>query len=101
MSEIKRNAEIKPATEITINKNRKLAEKLGIAGANTTNSELELAYKDCILPLVDYKVVSDDGRVIYDNSEYSFFNQKTAADTVNPSLWINGKSNYAAGVFEV
>ena len=101
MSGIIRNAEIKPATEITINKNRKLAEKLGIAGANTTNSELELAYKDCILPLVDYKVVSDDGRVIYDNSEYSFFNQKTAADTVNPSLWINGKSNYAAGVFEV
>ena len=101
MSTTKRNAEIKPASPVTIKKNRELAERLGISGAETKNSELELANKDCILPLVDYKVISDDGRVIFDNSEYSFFNSKTAADTVNPSLWINGKSNYAAGVFEV
>lgn len=96
-----RNDKHKPATEYTIKKNRLLAERLGINGPNTTNSELELAYADCILPLTDYKVLSDDGRVVFDNSTYSFFDQKTAADTVNPSLWINGKSNYAAGVFEV
>ena len=93
--------EIKAASEYTKRKNRILAERLGIDGENTVNSELELANKDCILPLKDYKVVSDDGRVIFDNSEYSFFEQKKAPDTVNPSLWINGKSNYAAGVFEV
>ena len=93
--------EIKAASEYTKKKNRILAERLEIDGENTVNSELELANKDCILPLKDYKVVSDDGRVIFDNSEYSFFEQKKAPDTVNPSLWINGKSNYAAGVFEV
>lgn len=93
--------EIKAASEYTKKKNRILAERLGIDGENTVNSELELANKDCILPLKDYKVVSDDGRVIFDNSEYSFFEQKKAPDTVNPSLWINGKSNYATGVFEV
>ncbi len=93
--------EIKAASEYTKRKNRILAERLGIDGENTVNSELELANKDCILPLKDYKVVSDDGRVIFDNSEYSFFEQKKAPDTVNPSLWINGKSNCAAGVFEV
>ncbi len=93
--------EIKAASEYTKRKNRILAERLGIDGENTVNSELELANKDCILPLKNYKVVSDDGRVIFDNSEYSFFEQKKAPDTVNPSLWINGKSSYAAGVFEV
>ena len=39
--------------------------------------------------------------MVFDLTDYSFFKQKVAADTVNPSLWINGKSNYAAGVFEV
>lgn len=95
------NNNIKPASEVTVKKNRDLAEKLGIKSDNTSNSELELAYKDCILPLKDYKVLADDGRVVFDNSAYSFFNKDVADDTVNPSLWINGKSNFAAGVFEV
>ncbi len=98
---ITRNGNIKPASEETIRRNRELAEELGLDKDNTVNSELELAYKNRILPLDDYKVVDKDGRVVFDLTDYSFFKQKAAADTVNPSLWINGKSNYAAGVFEV
>ena len=43
--------EIKAASEYTKKKNRILAERLGIDGENTVNSELELANKYCILPL--------------------------------------------------
>lgn len=42
-----------------------------------------------------------DGNAVWDLSEFSFFEKKEVPATVNPSLWLNGKSNYQAGVFSV
>ncbi len=101
MSNIILNNEVKGASEETLKRNRRAAEELGLDLNDTVNSELELAYQNRILPLDDYKVTAEDGSVVFDLTQYSFFKQKAAAETVNPSLWLNGKSNYAAGVFEV
>ena len=101
MSITERNGSIKPASEYTVRQNREFAAKLGLSSENTVNNELELAYKNCILPIGDNKVIDSDGNVVFDPADYSFFDRPDAPDTVNPSLWINGKSNRAAGVFEV
>lgn len=97
----------KGATKFTIDRNREFADYLGLDQQYCTNEELELSKEKCLLALTDFSIPSDtktaSGEQYYawDLKPFSFYQEETAPDTVNPSLWLNGKSNYQAGVFEV
>lgn len=95
------NREQKNPTSYTIAANQAFAAKLGLDQAHCTNEEYELAKKNCIYPASHLQIKAEDGHVVWDLEAFSFFEQDEAPATVNPSLWMNGKSNYCAGVFEV
>lgn len=95
------NAEPKDASEYTKKTNKEFADEFGIDLNDAFNEELELARKDCIKKLDDFKIYDDNGELVWNSEPYAFFKEKAAADTVHPSLWLNGKANLEAGVFEV
>lgn len=95
------NREQKNPTPFTIEANRKFAESLGLNQKRCVNEEYEQAKKNCIYPASHLQIKTEDGRVAWDLEAFSFFEQDNVPDSVNPSLWVNGKSNYCAGVFEV
>ena len=96
------NADRKEATEFTLKANEKVADYLDINTDNCHVDELALAEQGCILPLDDLVIKHDTtGEAAWDVSEYSFYDGNKIPDTVNPSLWVNGKGNSYAGVFEV
>ncbi len=101
MSKSNFTPEQKPASDLTKKKNRNFAEEFGLSLEDTTNEELELARKNCIKKLIDHKLYDENGDVVWNSEPFAFFKAKAAADTVNPSLWLNGKANYEAGVYEV
>ena len=95
------NAQQKPASAETREIHRRFAERFGLDLTHTDNAEYALAKQHCILPLENYTVRDAQGGVVFDTADYAFLRQDAAADTVHPSLWLNGKSNALAGVFEV
>jgi alkyl sulfatase BDS1-like metallo-beta-lactamase superfamily hydrolase len=95
------NKNQKEATKYTLERNRKFAQKLGLDQLHCTNSEYELAKEKCIYPAKEMVIRAEDGHEVWNLKAFSFFEQEEAPGTVNPSLWMNGKSNYLAGVFEV
>ena len=96
------NAEQKEATKFTLDINKKTAGYLGLDTDNCHVDELDLASRDCILPLESLIIKHDTtGETAWDVSEYHFYEGNKIPDTMNPSLWINGKGNSYAGVFEV
>ena len=76
MSEYSYNADAKEATAFTKQHNAAFAQQFAIDLEDAYNSEVALARRGCL-------------------------KQQTVADTVHPSLWLNGKANIEAGVFEV
>lgn len=97
----KYNNSVKGASAFTKTINAEFAKEFGIDLEDATNSEYELAKKGLILSLEDYILKGESGNTIIDLSSYNFLKEKAVADTVHPSLWLNGKSNLVAGVFEV
>ncbi len=95
------NAEAKDASEYTKKSNKEFADEFGIDLDNAFNEELELARKNCIKRLEDHKIYDESGELVWNSEPYAFFKARAAADTVHPSLWLNGKANLEAGVFEV
>lgn len=95
------NRERKNPTSYTIAANQAFAEKLGLNQAHCTNEEYKLATKNCIYPASHLQIKAKQGHVAWDLEAFSFFEQDEAPASVNPSLWMNGKSNYCSGVFEV
>ncbi len=91
----------KDATFFTIERNKKFAEYLNLNQKNCTNSEYELANQNCIYPAKEAVITDEEGNQVWSVKAFDFFESPEAPDTVNPSLWMNGKSNYLAGVFEV
>lgn len=92
---------IKPATDYTVKWNRDAAADLSLDWQHCSNEELELARQKCIFPVKDLTIPAEAGHNAWDLKPFSFFDEEEAPDTVNPSLWLNGKSNYQAGVYEV
>ncbi len=92
---------IKLPTNYTVAINKKIAEELGLNQEHCTNSEYEIANQNCIYPVKNIKIKSKEGHDAWDLEAFSFFESEKVPDTVNPSLWLNGKSNSKAGVFEV
>ena len=96
------NAEQKEASTFTIKSNKNVAGDLGISISDCHVDELDLAANGCILPLKSLEIKNDNtGAAAWDVSEYHFYEGNEVPDTMNPSLWINGKGNSYAGVFEV
>ena len=58
-------------------------------------------YNICLKKLDGFRLKDKTGNVVWDLQAYDFLKQQTVADTVHPSLWLNGKANIEAGVFEV
>lgn len=95
------DASVKPATKYTIQRNRTLAADLGLVPSNCSASELEAAAQHCIYPVEKLELRDGEGRVIWIVAAFDFLKAKAVPDTVNPSLWLNGKGNRLAGVFEI
>lgn len=95
------NKNIKEASSFTKEVNEAFARRFGIDLEDAENEELRLAQEDCIKVLEDYEITDENGNIIWDLKPFSFLNEKKVADTVQPSLWLNGKANLKAGVFEV
>lgn len=97
----KYNKEQKEATEATKRRQKETAEKLGIDIKNPNNEELELAGSHCILSTEDAVITNDEGGAVWDLRDYAFLKAEEVPDTINPSLWINARSNFKAGLFWV
>ncbi|MCD8011708.1 MAG: MBL fold metallo-hydrolase [Lachnospiraceae bacterium] len=91
----------KPPTSFTAARNREAAKELGLNQRRCTNREYELASEHCIYPVKSLQLKAKGGQIAWDLDAYSFLEQEEAPDSVNPSLWLNAKSNRLAGVFEV
>ncbi|MBP5249766.1 MAG: MBL fold metallo-hydrolase [Lachnospiraceae bacterium] len=96
------NTEQKPASEYTRKRHFEVARKLSIDLLHAKNDECEYASRHCILPLEEgYSIKAPDGHTVWSLEGFKFLKQEAVSDTVNPSLWLNGRSSLAAGVFEV
>ena len=98
VAELGLNAEIKEATQHTVEVNSALYSKLDFEDT----SECENATKGLIAAPETLELKDADGNIVWSQKAYSFVdNYKKAPDTVNPSLWENTKNNHAYGLFEV
>ncbi|CAI8871118.1 Linear primary-alkylsulfatase [Brevibacillus sp. IT-7CA2] len=64
------------------------------------NQDFEDAHRGFIAPL-ETKVMGENGRVAWDLEKIAFLDQDPAPETVNPSLWRNGKLQAITGLFKV
>ena len=101
MSEYSYNADAKEATAFTKQHNAAFAQQFAIDLEDAYNSEVALARRGCLKKLDGFRLKDKTGNVVWDLQAYDFLKQQTVADTVHPSLWLNGKANIEAGVFEV
>ena len=98
VAELGLNAEIKEATQHTVEVNSALYSKLDFEDT----SEYENATKGLIAAPETLELKDADGNIVWSQKAYSFVdNYEKAPDTVNPSLWENTKNNHAYGLFEV
>ncbi|MCD8356964.1 MAG: MBL fold metallo-hydrolase [Clostridia bacterium] len=95
------NSSVKAATDFTKQENRKFAERFGIDLDYTTNEEVELANASLLRSAEGLDIPRTDGGSAWNQAQYFFLKANGAADTVQPSLWLNAKANLASGVFEV
>ncbi len=90
------NAEIKPATQYTIDANQQVYALLDFEDT----AELENA-KQGFLAAPDMLDLHDEnGKAVWTQNAYAFLD-KDAPDTANPSLWRNAQLNHIYGLFEV
>ena len=98
VAELGLSAEIKDATQHTVEVNSALYSKLDFEDT----SEYENATKGLIAAPETLELKDADGNIVWSQKAYSFVdNYEKAPDTVNPSLWENTKNNHAYGLFEV
>ena len=95
------NAKKKGATPITKAKNEALAKRLGIDIQNATCHDLELAKSHQLKKIDDLTLIGKDGRTVWDLEKYNFYLEDAVPASINPSLWLNGKSTFQTGVFSV
>lgn len=95
------NSSVKEATAFTKQKNCRFAQRFGIDLDHTTNEEVELANAGQLRSAEGLDIPRTDGGSAWNLAQYFFLQANGAADTVQPSLWLNAKANLASGVFEV
>lgn len=95
------NTAAKEATSFTKQHNAAFAKHFQIDLEHAYNSEVELARRGCLKKLDGFQLKDKTGNVVWNLEAYDFLKQQAVADTVHPSLWLNGKANIEAGVLEV
>ena len=92
------NAEKKPATEITAQKNADVYQLLDFSD----EQESEFASRGFIAAPETLTIQAENGMTIWSQDAYSFVREnETAPDTANPSLWRNTRQNALYGLFQV
>lgn len=92
------NAEKKPATEITAQKNAEVYQLLDFSD----EQESEFASRGFIAAPETLTIQAENGMTIWSQDAYSFVREnETAPDTANPSLWRNTRQNALYGLFQV
>lgn len=94
------NNNSKNASEATLARNKEFAEKFGIDLKKATCEELENAREKKILSASEIRI-SNEHQLVWDLNQFSFYKNEKISETIHPGLWLNGKSCYEAGVFEV
>ena len=84
------------ATEATKAANAEVAANLPIAD----QQDFENANRGFLARIEEDQILNADGSVAWDSRQFDFL-QGQAPDTVNPSLWRQGKLNSIHGLFEV
>lgn len=92
---------IKEPTEFTIKKNKLAAEELQIDCSNPVNEEVELSKSHLLKDCSNLQYTDENGKIIWSHADFDFYAQEEIPDSVNPSLWLNGKSLYQCGIFSV
>ena len=92
------NAEKKPATEITAQKNAEVYQLLDFSD----EQESEFASRGFIAAPETLTIQAENGMTIWSQDAYSFVREnETGPDTANPSLWRNTRQNALYGLFQV
>ncbi len=92
------NAEKKPATEITAQKNAEVYQQLDFSD----EQESEFARSGLITAPETLTIQAENGMTIWSQDAYNFVREdETAPDTTNPSLWRNTRQNALYGLFQV
>ena len=92
------NAEKKPATDITAQKNAQVYQLLDFSD----EQEGEFASRGLIAAPESLTITAENGMTIWSQDAYNFVREaETAPDTANPSLWRNTQYNARYGLFEV
>ena len=87
------NAEMKPATQSTIEANRQVYDFLNFEDT----SEFENAERGFITAPDTLNLRGENGRIVWTQDAYAFLD-KDAPDTANPSLWRNTQLNHLYGL---
>lgn len=90
------NAEIKPATQYTIDANQQVYALLDFEDT----AELENAKRGFLAAPDTLDLHDENGKAVWTQNAYAFLD-KDAPDTANPSLWRNAQLNHIYGLFEV
>ena len=92
------NAETKPATEITAQKNAQVYQLLDFSD----EQETEFASRGFIAAPENLTITAENGWTIWSQDAYAFVREaETAPDSANPSLWRNTRHNALYGLFQV
>lgn len=90
------NAEVKPATQYTVDANQQVYALLDFSDT----AEFDNATKGLIAAPDSLDIYDDSGKLVWSQTAYAFLD-KDAPDTSNPSLWRNAQLNHIFGLFEV
>ncbi|MEQ8309553.1 MAG: alkyl sulfatase dimerization domain-containing protein [Sphingopyxis sp.] len=63
--------------------------------------DFENAARGKIAEIKDGRIVTQDGKIVWDRAAYAFIDDASAPATVNPSLWRQARLNAVHGLFEV
>lgn len=90
------NAEVKPATQYTVDANQQVYALLDFSDT----AELDNATKGLIAAPDSLDIYDAGGKLVWSQTAYAFLDND-APDTSNPSLWRNAQLNHIFGLFEV
>lgn len=90
------NAEIKPATQYTVDANEQVYALLDFSDT----SEFDNATRGLIVSPESLDIYDESGKLVWSQTAYTFL-ENDAPDTANPSLWRNAQLNHIFGLFEV
>lgn len=90
------NAEVKPATQYTVDANQQVYALLDFSDT----AEFDNATKGLIAAPDSLDIYDENGKLVWSQTAYAFLDND-ASDTSNPSLWRNAQLNHVFGLFEV